>query len=603
MAEYKNLKEQQERAPFAYFLIVLMLFVLVIRLATLQLFQKEEFSRLSEENRIRLVPIQAPRGIIRDRNGVILADNYPSYTISIIPYQLPPKETEETIRRLSRLLNIPTPEIEQKLKSPKTHAFSPVRITQNVTMQTVTMVEEHVLELPGVVVQVEPRRRYPFGTLGAHVLGYLGEITREELAKLRSQGYGYGDMIGRYGLERQYEPWLRGKDGLEFEEVTARGQRLGRVENRPTIEPQPGADLTLTLDYTVQHAMEQAFETVEIAAGAAIDPRTGEVLALASKPAFDPNAFATGIQPQEWRSLIFNAQKPLLDRAIQSSYPPGSTFKVVTAAAGLEYGKISETTKMPRSCVGGFSYGRGYFGCWKKEGHGRMNVHEAIMQSCDVFFYQLGLQLGVETLCHFAKQCGLGRKTGIDLPQERAGLIPSPEWYDRAYGEQGWTEGVIISVAIGQGEVLASPLQMANLTAGIANDGIYYTPHLLKRVSSLPDTSKPLPMPTIQTHRLPYSASTLRIIQNAMRDVVNSDRGTARRARIKGIEVCGKTGTSQNPHGEDHAWFIAYAPYENPEIALAIVVENGGSGGRVAAPLAQKVLQAYFEADHHQTLP
>lgn len=615
LIQKKRTLDRKKQGLILGIFISILFAVLIFRLVYLQIFLQSKFGELSEGNRIRLIPIKAPRGLIKDRNGEIIVDNYPSYTISLIPYQFQNNKSQEVIQKLSTIIDVPSNEIYDKLKKHFYRPFEPAPIMKNASFKIASMVEEQTLDLPGVIVQIEPRRRYRYKKEGAHMLGYLREISESEYEKLREEGYRFGDMIGKSGIEKIYENQLRGKDGIKFEEVTAYGQRLGPLSERPPILPIPGNDITIGIDWRTQQALENAFEEDMSGAAVAINPANGEVLAMVSKPSFDPNLFSKGILASDWRDLITDPKNPLLNRAVQSSYPPGSTFKLVTASAGLENDIISlEKSYMRKSCVGGFSYGNHWFGCWKKSGHGYLDVKDAIIQSCDTYFYQLGLKLGVDGLHDFAKKCHFGTLPQIDLPTGRAakGLIPSSNWYDAVVGKGKWSHSVVISLSIGQGEILSSALQLAAFTAAIANDGTYYSPHIAKKIIHRPEEKRrnsrrpkkkqdtdtaSSRLITAETSQLPLSNETLELIQEAMKDVVNAPRGTAHRAIIQDVTVAGKTGTSQNPHGDDHAWFCAYAPFEKPIIAIAVVAENAGHGGAVAAPIARKGLEAYLRIE------
>ena len=445
---------------------------------------------------------------------------------------------------------------------------------------------------------MQPRRAYPETTRAAHLLGYAGEVSQAELDSLAERGYRSGDLIGRAGLERAYERELRGEDGGKILVVNASGRRVRLYEDLPPVEPRPGQDLVLTVDMRVQRALERAMADVEAGAAVAIDPRTGGVLALVSRPTFDPNEFARGLSRARWREFTTDRSYPLLDRAIQSAYPPGSTFKVVTSLAGLAGGQFDEHTHFARACGGGYAYGGRFFRCWQHSGHGSLALVDALAHSCDVYFYQAGLALGLKRLSEMAKRMHLGERSGIDLPQERRGLVPTAEWYAARGRRAGG--GTLLNLAIGQGELLTTPLQLATMAAAVAARGRPVRPHLVRAVRD-PVTGAERALRPAPGRAVELAAGDWDWVIQAMEQVVAG--GTGGRARIPGVRVAGKTGTAQNPHGQDHALFIAFAPAEAPTVALAVVVENGGHGGSVAAPIAREAIRARLWPDSVFAVP
>jgi penicillin-binding protein 2 len=492
-------------------------------------------------------------------------------------------------------------------------------LSRNLSFAQISQIEERLDPLPGVEVEPESVRRYPGGTLACHVLGYLGEISEDELADGANQGYQIGDLVGRTGLESEYESMLRGYDGVAYTEVDALGRRTHLFPELPASPAIPGHDLLLTLDAGLQKVAEAALDAVptkeKIAAAAAakaagvaladsalpgppgalvaIDPRTGEILAMASRPPFDPNVFVRGQSKEDWR-ILNSPTHPLLNRAIQSSYPPGSVFKVVTSLAGLQEGVITAGRTFS-ACRGAYFFGNRSFHCWRKEGHGALALSDALTRSCDIYYYQLGIALGVARLGHFAEVLGVAKKTGIDLPQERAGLVPTPEWYHAHYGKGGTGPGAALNIAIGQGEDLLTPVEMARLAGAVAAGGRRMKPHLIRRVQSLNgEVLRDATQENWEDGTLPVSPENLEIVVSAMERVVMDNSGTGTRARVGPFRIAGKTGTAQNPHGDDHAVFICFATVDDPRIAVAVVVEGGGHGGSAAAPVAQRVLQAFL---------
>jgi penicillin-binding protein 2 len=576
--------------------------LVVLGLLQLQVVQHEELQRLAEQNRVRLDVLRAPRGTIRDRRGRLLADNQPSFDIVFRP--MPAESTQRARARvhsdwIARVATL----VEDDTLSVRRHVLEANRTGQTAVLRrnspyaVMAAVEEMRADLPGLDVQVVPIRRYPEGVLGAQLLGYAGEINDQELETRSDLGYRLGDLIGKTGVERRYEEVLRGQDGAEFVVVNAMGKRVSTLSEGPPRLPVPGHDVTLTIDLDVQRSLESAMADVEHGAAIAIDPRDGAVLAMVSKPNFDPNEFSRGISFARWQDLTADGGNPLLNRAIQSAYPPGSTFKVVTMLSGLCFGDVRPDTREPTSCTGGYLFGGRRFACWDKRGHGSLDLVSALQYSCDVYFYQLGLRLGLEHLDVTARALGLGEKTGIDLPAETRGLVPSPEYYNRHFKTGKWPRGVLLNLGIGQGELLTSPLQLATMCAVVANGGHPLRPHVVRSIQGVPEfhVDKPL-LAGVVTDPANWDAMHL-----AMTRVV--DAGTATSARLPGISVAGKTGTAQNPHGKDHALFVCYAPVEAPTIAMALVAENSGHGGSVCAPLAARVLRRVLLGDTLAVVP
>jgi penicillin-binding protein 2 len=579
-------------------IVVGAIFALVVfRLFTLQVLQGAKYRELSEENRIRVEVVAAPRGEIRDRHGLLLADNIPSFTVTLDPYDKTyvdaPALLDTTVARLGGILGVDPSLLREKVRRDGRQSFLPVRLKRNVDRTTVAYVAEHESELPGVDVEYEPLRRYPLGEMASHLLGYVGEISDKELENPDRTGYLSGDLIGKMGIERQYEELLRGVAGKRFVEVNAMGRKAALLGEKRPVLPKRGAEITLTIDANLQRAAEQAFAPGARGAAVAIDPRTGEVLVLASKPNYDPNEFSTGITRARWSALSEGGNFPLFNRAIQAAYPPGSTLKPLVALAGLMTGAILPGTTFAETCDGAFQFGRRSFRCWNPDGHGTLALREAVARSCDVYFYQLGIRLGLERLSEFMKRMHVSDRSGIDLPQERRGLFPDAAWYDKHYGAGRWSRGLILNLAIGQGEISLTPIKLAQLTALIANGGTLVRPRLVHEVD---ESGRPVAIATedsLGTH-IDLPPANLATIRAAMEAVVSGEHGTGYAAKVDSVRVAGKTGTAQNPHGNDHALFICFAPVESPRIAIAVMVENAGHGSTAAAPIAQKILQAYF---------
>jgi penicillin-binding protein 2 len=589
-------EEFRLRNQYFVFVAVIIFSLLFVRLWYLQLIKEQEFRLLSENNRIRLIKIPAPRGMIMDRHGRVLVDNRPSFNVMVTPEDV--DDLKGVTKQLSQFLNCSPEEIVRTLKDGDRPPFQPVAIKKDISWRELSLVKTHRLELPGVEIQIEPIRTYPYTNAAAHVLGYVGEINSEELKK--NKGYQMGDWIGKCGVELKWEEHLRGIDGGRQVEVDAVGREVRVLKE---VEPVPGHNFYLTIDLDLQRYGEQLLGK---RAGViiAMDPLTGEILAFCSSPSFQPVHFAEGISTQDWEKLISDPLHPLQNRGIQGLYPPGSVFKIVTAAAGLEEGAITLDT--PFYCRGIHYLGRRGYQCWRSGGHGAVQFHRGLVESCDIYFYNVGERLGVKQLSRYAEGFGLGRPTGIDLPDEKGGLVPTADWKQEQLGEV-WYPGETISMAIGQSYLLVTPLQLLNLISSIANGGTLIKPQIAKRVEDL--EKKILEeYPPEELGKIPVSSTTLGELREALVGVTKEDSGTGRAARIDGLEIAGKTGTAQvvrlkgvgRPRAEkmpyefrDHAWFVAYVPADTP-FAVVVLVEHGGHGGSAAAPLAREMIRRYF---------
>lgn len=580
---FKRLK----RKVFIFTLIVTFCYtMIVLRLWHLQIVQYTTYIDKAENNRIRQITLDGMRGKIKDRNGVIMVDNRPSFQLALIPEDIENPDAALSILRDKFSVD---PVLAMK-DIKKAKSFQTVILKRDIVREDVAFVEEHRINLPGIYLEIRPIRNYIHGHLGAHLLGYLGAITEGQLAESKDYIYSRDDFIGQAGVEKSFESVLRGAKGIKRIEVDAAGRELSELNITP---PSSGEDLRLTIDYDTQLAAEQSFEG-KLGAAVAIDPNTGDILAYVSKPSFDPNMFSYGINNKDWKRLTDDEYHPLQNRPIQGQYPPGSTYKIVTAAAGLEEGVVTPQTRI--FCPGSFTLGNRSYRCWKKGGHGTVDVHQALVQSCDVYFYTVGHKIGVDKLSKYSHMFGLGEKTGIDIAGEKAGLIPTTAWKKRARKES-WIAGETISCAIGQGYVLTTPIQLTRMVAVIANGGSLVTPHLVY------DTHHEAPVP--RSARI--SAKTIEIIKDALHGVTYEPHGTAVSALKNGrYEYAGKTGTAQvirlgqdrenstDPRHKDHAWFVAYAPYDNPKIAIAVLAEHGGHGGEAAAPIAGVIMDTYL---------
>ena len=570
-----------ERRIFIGTYIVIFLFgILFFRLWYLQIIKGGEYKKFAERNRLRIIETPAPRGIIYDRNGNILVNNIPSFDISVIRDDLP-RDTE-TLSALGMPLELSPDEIKKKLERTPTDLSESVKLKQNVSLEEVAKVEARRIDFPALQIDVVVSREYLYWQFASHIIGYLGRITSKQTKDPRYKNVPRDAFIGHSGIEKVYDDVLRGTGDRKIIEVDARGRVLRTVGRQPFIR---GEDLELTIDINLQMIADDALAG-KTGAVVALDPNTGEILVLASAPSFDPNLFARGINYEDWQALLNNPLKPLLNRAIQSQYPPGSTFKIITAIAGLEKGVITKDTTV--DCGGSINIGR-VFRCWKEEGHGSISLHRAIVESCDVYFYEVGKRLGINTLARYASDYGLGKPVKIELDGSKSGLVPSSEWKLRTM-RQKWYMGETLNTAIGQGYLNVTPLQMAQLMAAVINGGKLYRLHLIKEAD------------IIIEKEISIRQETIDFIKKALVGVVNEGGGTGRSAHSDIITIGGKTGTAQVIGGEkasgeyeDHAWFVAFAPEDRPEIVVAVLVEHGGHGSTAAAPIAKKMIEAYYK--------
>lgn len=574
-----------------FWLVLAVFFALVLRLLQLQVIEAPRYRELSEKNRLRFIPVDAPRGKVFDSKGRVMATNRPSFELVLTRAYI--KDLEKLAKRLSELVDVKEEEVLAKLRAVQ-NPFEQVRVKKDLSFEEVSRLLGQAEELEGVDIRVTPLRVYPYGQTAAHLLGVLGEISREELRARSHEGYMPGDVIGKSGVEAQWELYLKGKKGGREVEVNAQGKEVRLIREIP---PQGGSDLYLTLDLDLQRKAEELLEG-KSGAIVAMDPRDGRILAMASSPSFEPNLFARGIPPSEWRRLVENPEHPLTNRAIQGVYHPGSVFKVVVALAALKEGVLVPEERI--QCEGELAIGNRIFRCWKEKGHGAVDLYRAIVESCDIYFYKVGLRLGPSKLIEWAKAFGLGSPTGLDLPGERKGLLPNPK-------RGRWFAGDTAAFSIGQGPFSATPLQALNLMASIANGGTLYEPFLALEVKDPLGGSLYRRLPKVKDH-VPLGQKDLELVKKALEGVVEDPRGTGRAAWIRDIKVAGKTGTAQvvlapkrikRPEElpyklRDHAWFVAYAPADSPTFAVVVLVEHGGSGGQAAAPLARELIKYWF---------
>ncbi len=576
------------RRNTAFSVVILLFLILFVKLYTLMIHSYEEFRNKADYNRIRPVITYAPRGNIYDRNGNVLAANSSVYTISVIRDEL--TDTENELSQVSGYLNIPVKTLKKNMKKYGRGRFLPSRIARDVKVETLSLVEEHKNELPGVLYSTLPVRYYPMqdSIRASHLLGYLREIGPSELSRKDGRGYVGGDFIGASGLEYFYESHLIGDKGHYYQQVDALGREVGEVSDREPIPAIPGNDLYLTIESKLQADVEQTLEGLK-ASSVVLNALTGEVLAMVSKPDFRLSDFAGFMEDEEWQRFQNSKEDLLLNRAITGRYPPGSAMKLVTAIAGLE----EKLTNLDWTveCTGSYHYGDRVFRCWKEEGHGKVNISKAVKESCNIYFYQLIQRMDIDIWYKYANLFGFGSKTGIDLPQEKSGIAPNRKFMNRKYGKRGWTSGTLLNISIGQGDLLVTPLQMSRFAAILATKGKNIAPWLASR-------------PNAQAKKISFKKSTWDLIHEMMFNVVNTPGGTAYSSRIAStsIEFYGKTGTAQNPRGEAHAWFIGFATKGSQTISISVIVENGGTGGSVAAPVASKIVQNYFNESEAQEL-
>jgi len=550
--------------------------LLTLQFFRLQVLEYDRYQLRSESNRLRPVPLTAPRGTIRDRAGRVIAENVPGYSVLLVA------EQQDSLRlmlsRLRDLVALDSEQVRRILARHRQTPYEPAMVVKDASFELVSRLEERRSLLPGLVIQTEPKRYYPDSTAVAHLVGYVGEVSEQELASPAFSGRRLGAIVGKDGLERQYEDSLIGSDGVRFVEVDARG-RVVREEGAPSLPTVAGHELRTTIDLELQRFVASIFPRQYRGAIVAMDPATGAILALYSNPSYNPNAFVGGVPLELWRALNDDPARPLLNRAIGTRYPPASTFKLATAVLALQRGLVGFDSHMPTPCRGGMQFGNRYFRCWKAGGHGSLDLIGAIASSCDVYFYQLGLQLGVASFLQGGTALGFGTASGVDIPgEQRSAYPPDTDYYDRVYGRGGWTRSVAINLSIGQGENAQTLINMVRFYAALANGGRVPVPHLVRGLVRAPD-------------RIALPESTFLGIRQSLIAVV--ERGTARGARLAELHLAGKTGTAQNPHGLDHGWFIGFAPAERPAIVVGGIFEFGEHGTTVA-PYVARVIERFL---------
>jgi penicillin-binding protein 2 len=577
-------KVPQERLALVSYASVVFVVLLLVGFWKLQVVQSGHFADLAERNRVRSIPIIAPRGAMLDREGRVLVDSYPSFSILLLREDV--KAIEKSIPQIIDGLGISRQDIQQTLDASKNEPkFQPVVIKPAASLADIAFVESHRADIPVLELLMVQRRRYPHGEMLANTIGYVGEVSPQQMDQ--SDGhYRPGDIVGKAGLERQYNETLEGTDGMRRVVVNSIGKAMRTLDN---VEAIPGKPIQLTIDYDLQAIAEHDMQDKE-GAVVAMDARTGEILAMVSRPTFDPNDFAVRIPSEEWAKLNTDKETPLLNRAIQGQLAPGSVFKIVMAAAMLDSKAVPESTTVYCPGFANF-YGR-TFHCWRPQGHGSVDLHKAIVDSCDVFFYTIGKQLGIDRIHDYAAGLGLGRRTGVDLPGEETGNMPSEEWVERVFHHK-WYAGETISVSVGQGAVTVTPIQLARMAAAVASAGTLVQPHFLKN------------MPDLKTTQFPLSENAVEQVTQGLYGVVNEGGGTGYHLRLQNIDLCGKSGTAQlmsynaaNRIGNKKmdGWFVGFAPRRNPEIVVAAIVQNTlEHGGEAAGPVVRDVVKAFYD--------
>ncbi|MDP3791454.1 MAG: penicillin-binding protein 2 [Candidatus Omnitrophota bacterium] len=581
------MREKYLQAPIRVLFILL-----VLGLAYTQVLRFPYYSRLSKDNAIRIIPIEGPRGTIFDKNGVPLVNDRVSFNVAVVYQEL--RNREKLIRLLTNLLDVPRKKVEDAVDKSARKPYAPVTIVEDIEKDKAFILEEESFDIRGLVIETKSVRNYGYGSVGSHIFGYLSEISERELESLKEYGYRMKDLVGRDGLEKYYDKDLAGVDGGIQIQVDNRGRQVGVLGYK---EPRKGKDLYLTIDLNLQKVCDKALED-KSGAIMVMDPGTGEVLALSSSPSYDPNIFIKPEGSSERLKLLKDKmRRPLLNRAISGAYPPGSIFKIVVASAALQIKRINTRTHF--NCTGTYILGRGRFDCWKELGHGPQDVVNAIMNSCNVFFYNIGRAVGVDNIENFAHIFGFGKKTGIDLPDEVKGVAPGRLW-KKLHKKDVWYEGDTVNYAIGQGYVLVTPVQILDMTAIIANKGSIVKPYIVKRIDTrdlMPAERKPAGL----------NSGVIKTVREGMYKVVNAEFGTGKRAKIEGVAIAGKTGTAQNPQGRTHAWFTGFAPFDpstslrvngersrtidNSRICVVVFLEHGGKGGMEPSEIAKDIFE------------
>jgi len=583
----KNIYQRFVRIKFIAWVVSIAVIVITIRLFYIQIVKGDYYRKLAESNCVNLIKIRAPRGYIYDKNYKPLVINKATYQLNIIPYYFKKnQDVSKALNDISKIINTPVEEIENKIKEYREYILEPIVIKRNLNEQELSRLEEKAIEINGISISQEPIRYYNYDSFASHIIGYIGEISQSQLQN--NKDYYPGDIIGQTGVENFYDKEIRGKDGVMYILTDAFGRQKEIIK---TLPPKQGNNLVLTIDYNLQKFAEKLMEEHNYKGViVASNPKTGEILCLVSKPDYNLNYFSGNIDIKEWKKLIRDKDNPLNNRVVQGLYSPGSIFKIAVGTGGLNEKVIETSTSF--LCEGIYWIKTWPYKCWRRSGHGLVDFYRAIAESCDIYFYKLGLKMKVELLYKYATMFGLGEKTGIDLPGEKSGLVPNREW-KRRIDRTPWFPGNTVMMSIGQGYITATPLQIMNIMAVMANKGYAMKPFIVKAITTDNRRIIKLTEPK-RLFEIKVSEDVINIMRNALRFVVQSNKGTGAKARIKGIISAGKTGTVENPHGETHAMFAGFAPFDNPQIVIFVLIEHGGGGGEVAAPVAGNVMEYYL---------
>jgi len=572
----------ERRVRIMSIVIICGFFALLGRIAWLQLIEGERYFRISKNSCLRLIPLPCTRGLILDRKGKKLAENEAFFSVGVVPSNV--ANIDQLLKQLDRVLEINRKEVKRKIQQAP-NFFRPVCVKRNIGISMVTYLLEREEEFPGTIILTQPVRNYPYRQVGAHILGHLGEVSQEELSANSAFGVESGDLVGKMGIEKVYNSYLQGEKGGEQVEVDAYGRFLKVISEK---DPLPGNNIYLTIDLKMQEIAEKELGKRK---GVVLigNPETGEILSLVSHPSFDPNLFSWGISENDWNKLVEDPNNPLENRALRGEYPPASTFKIIVAVAALENNIIGREDTF--FCAGKLQVGNRIFKCWKEEGHGRLNLEEAIVHSCDVFFYQLGLKVGVKRIIQYARLFGLGEATGVDLVSEKNGFLPTPDWKLKNKGDS-WYDGDTANLSIGQGFILVTPLQMFRVISALANGGILVKPYLVKKIVD-PRGEVIKHFSCKKSEKIPLSSSTLNFLRKSLREAVK--KGTGWRAENKVVKIAGKTGTAElSKEEKPHNWFIGYAPSDDPRLAIVVLVEHREEEISIAAQIAGKILSQIF---------
>ncbi len=581
------MKLKLKKADQLLILVLALFLMFTYFLFQIQVVKGNEYKEIAEKNYFRIIKKPARRGILYDRNMQPLTENIPSLSVYIDINEI--TDADNVAAFLSGNLGVPVEKISELIYKHRFFKFAPVLVQDKVDMEIAIKLEEHSEEYPAVIIKPEAIRYYD---LNSHYIGYVGKMSSAEYQTLQDGDYSKTDYIGKVGLEKCFETELKGEKGYDVIQVDATGQPLGLMKENSGKQSLPGKDFVLTVDKSLQKKIAQLLPKDTSAVAIVMNCKTGGIVAMVSTPEYDPNNFVTGMNEDYWKQIVEDENNPLLNKAMSAAYPPGSVFKLVVAAYALERNLVEPHENLV-DCEGGVEYGGRFFGCWKEDGHGKVNLLDAIRESCDSYFYKIAEMMDLNDFMEFVKDCNLLESIPVDQIRSRKGFFPTSEWYDKNYGKLGWTRGNLLNLTIGQGEVLLTPLSMACFYAGIANNGIVHRPHFVD-YAIRDEITEPYKYPQM---RLPISQNTLDLLKQSLYEAVNAKGRTGGMARVKDIMVGGKTGSAENYYGDTHAWFVAVAPMNDPEIAVLIFVEQGGSGADIAAILAGKILGYYFDKE------